>query len=210
VLRDGNRIAAGEVAARVMGNARAVLAAERVALNYVCHLSGIATATAALVAAVKHTKAVVLDTRKTTPGLRVLEKYAVACGGGHNHRMGLHDAILIKDNHVAVAGGVAAALKRARAAAGHLVKVEIEVESLDQLAEVLRTGGADAALLDNMDVATLKRAVEMAGGKLKLEASGGVTLDTVAAIAESGVDVISAGALTHSAPALDVALDVEI
>jgi nicotinate-nucleotide pyrophosphorylase (carboxylating) len=127
-----------------------------------------------------------------------------------NHRFGLDDAVLIKDNHVAVAGGVAAALKRARAAAGHLVKVEIEVESLDQLAEVLRTGGADAALLDNMDVATLKRAVEMAGGKLKLEASGGVTLDTVAAIAESGVDVISAGALTHSAPALDVALDVEI
>jgi nicotinate-nucleotide pyrophosphorylase (carboxylating) len=208
--RDGDKANVGETLVEVAGSARALLGAERSALNFVGHLSGIATLTAAYVDKVKHTRAKIVCTRKTTPGLRALEKYAVRCGGGMNHRFGLDDAVLIKDNHVAVAGGVAAALKRARAAAGHLVKVEIEVESLDQLAEVLRTGGADAALLDNMDVAMLKRAVEMAGGKLKLEASGGVTLDTVAAIAESGVDVISAGALTHSAPALDVALDVEI
>jgi nicotinate-nucleotide pyrophosphorylase (carboxylating) len=159
------------------------------------------------VAKVSHTRAKITDTRKTTPGLRALEKYAVRCGGGVNHRFGLDDAVLIKDNHIAVAGGIGPALKAARAV-GHLVKVEIEVDSLDQLAEVLKTGGADVVLLDNMDAATLARAVEMAKGKVVLEASGGVSLQTVGKIAESGVDVISIGALTHSAPALDVALDI--
>jgi nicotinate-nucleotide pyrophosphorylase (carboxylating) len=208
--RDGDKVTAQEVLAEVTGGAHAILAGERVALNFLTHLSGIATLTATYVEKVKHTQARIVCTRKTIPGLRALEKYAVRCGGGGNHRFGLDDAVLIKDNHIAVAGGVGPALRAARAAVGHLVKVEIEVDSLDQLAEVLRTGGADAALLDNMDVAALKRAVEMAKGRLVLEASGGVTLDTVAAIAETGVDVISSGALTHSAPALDVALDVEI
>ncbi|HXY90259.1 MAG TPA: carboxylating nicotinate-nucleotide diphosphorylase [Xanthobacteraceae bacterium] len=207
--RDGDRLAAGEVLAEIEGPAIAVLSGERVALNFVGRLSGIATLTAAYVAKVSHTRAKITDTRKTTPGLRALEKYAVRCGGGVNHRFGLDDAVLIKDNHIAVAGGVVAALKAAHAAVGHLVKVEIEVESLDQLAEVLQTDGADAVLLDNMDVATLKRAVELARGKVALEASGGVSLETVAKIAETGVDVISVGALTHSAPALDVALDID-
>ena len=207
--RDGDRLAAGDFVAEIEGPAIAVLSGERVALNFVGRLSGIATLTAAYVAKVSHTRAKITDTRKTTPGLRALEKYAVRCGGGVNHRFGLDDAVLIKDNHIAVAGGVAAALKAARAAVGHLVKVEIEVESLDQLAEVLQTGGADAVLLDNMDASTLKRAVELARGKAVLEASGGVSLETVAKIAETGVDVISVGALTHSAPALDVALDID-
>jgi nicotinate-nucleotide pyrophosphorylase (carboxylating) len=208
VLRDGNRIAAGEVAARVMGNARAVLAAERVALNYVCHLSGIATATAALVAAVKHTKAVILDTRKTTPGLRVLEKYAVACGGGHNHRMGLHDAILIKDNHVAVVGGAAAAIRAARAHAPN-VKIEVEVASLAELDQAV-TERPDIVLLDNMTLADMREAVARVAGRAKLEASGNVTLETIRPIAETGVDYISSGWITHSAPALDIGLDVVI
>jgi nicotinate-nucleotide pyrophosphorylase (carboxylating) len=159
---------------------------------------------------VKHTKARIVCTRKTLPGLRALEKYAVRCGGGFNHRFGLDDAVLIKDNHIAVAGGIAAVLKAARGSVGHLVKIEIEVDSLDQLAEVLKTGGADVALLDNMDAATMKRAVEMSAGKLALEASGGVNLETVVAIAETGVDMISVGALTHSAPALDLGLDIEV
>ncbi len=208
--RDGAKLAVGETVAEIEGSAIGILSGERVALNFVGHLSGIATLTAAYVAKIAHTGAKILDTRKTIPGLRALEKYAVRCGGGVNHRFGLDDAVLIKDNHIAVAGGIAPALKAARAAVGHLVKVEIEVDSLDQLAEVLQTGGADAVLLDNMDTATLKRAVEMARGKLVLEASGGVTLETVAKIAETGVDVISSGALTHSAPALDVALDIDI
>jgi len=207
--RDGDKLAAKDVIAEIEGPARAFLAGERVALNFIGHLSGVATLTAAYVAAVAHTKARIVDTRKTTPGLRALEKYAVRCGGGVNHRLGLDDAVLIKDNHIAVAGGVAAALKAARAAVGHLVKVEIEVDSLEQLAEALQTGGADAVLLDNMDAATLKRAVEMARGKAVTEASGGVSLETVGRIAESGVDVISVGALTHSAPSLDVALDID-
>jgi nicotinate-nucleotide pyrophosphorylase (carboxylating) len=208
--RDGDAAAAGETLAEIAGAARAVLAAERVALNFVTHLSGIATLTAAFVGKVKHTRAKIACTRKTIPGLRVLEKYAVRCGGGVNHRFGLDDAVLIKDNHIAVAGGVAAALRAARKAVGRQMKVEIEVDSLEQLAVVLQTGGADSALLDNMDVATLKRAVEMARGELVLEASGGVKLETVAQIAETGVDVISVGALTHSAPALDVGLDVQV
>jgi len=208
--RDGDALEPGDVTAEISGNARAILSAERTALNFTTHLSGIATLTAAFVEKVKHTKARIVCTRKTIPGLRALEKYAVRCGGGMNHRFGLDDAILIKDNHIAMAGGAGAALKAARSATGHLVKVEIEVDSIEQLEEVLRTGGADVALLDNMDIATLKRAVEMARGKLSLEASGGVNLDTVTAIAESGVDMISVGALTHSAPALDLGLDIEI
>src|SRR3984893_3874541 len=208
--RDGAKLEANETIAEVEGPAAAILSGERVALNFVGHLSGIATLTAAYAAKIAHTGAKILDTRKTLPGLRALEKYAVRCGGGVNHRFGLDDAVLIKDNHIAVAGGVAPALKAARAAAGHLVKVEIEVDQLDQLSEVLKAGGAEAVLLDNMDLATLNRAVEMARGKLVTEASGGVTLETVAKIAETGVDVISVGALTHSAPALDVALDIDI
>jgi nicotinate-nucleotide pyrophosphorylase (carboxylating) len=147
-------------------------------------------------------------TRKTTPGLRALEKYAVRCGGGFNHRFGLDDAMLIKDNHIAVAGSIAAVLAKARAVAGHLVKIEIEVDTLDQLREVLAAGGADVVLLDNMEPAALRQAVEMVGGRLVLEASGGITLATVAAIAETGVDYVSSGAITHSAPSLDVALDI--
>jgi nicotinate-nucleotide pyrophosphorylase (carboxylating) len=207
---DGATVEAGTALLRVAGPARAILSAERVALNFLGHLSGVATATAAYVARVAHTRARICCTRKTTPGLRALEKYAIRCGGGFNHRFGLDDAILIKDNHIAVAGGIAAVLARAKAVAGHLVKVEIEVETLDELREVLTTGGADAVLLDNMDVATMRRAVEIVGGRLVTEASGGVTLDSVAAIAATGVDYISSGALTHSSPNLDVAMDIEM
>ncbi|MEJ0012268.1 MAG: carboxylating nicotinate-nucleotide diphosphorylase [Bauldia sp.] len=207
-LHDGDRIAAGAVAARVAGNARAVLAGERVALNYLCQLSGIATATAALVAAVKHTHAVILDTRKTTPGLRMFEKYAVACGGGQNHRLGLYDAILIKDNHIAVAGGVAEAVRRARAHAPN-VKLEVEVASLAELDQAM-AGHPDIVMLDNMTLADMREAVARVAGRAKLEASGNVTLETIRPIAETGVDYISSGWITHSAPALDLGLDVVI
>jgi len=205
---DGDVVAAGTKLGTVAGTAHTVLAAERTALNFLGRLSGVATATAALVARVAHTKAKIVCTRKTTPGLRALEKYAVRCGGGVNHRFGLDDAILIKDNHIAVAGGIKAVLARAREAAGHLVKIEIEVDTLAQLEEVLAAGGADVVMLDNMDPATLREAVRMASGRVVLEASGGVTLDSVAAIAETGVDYISSGAITHSALNLDVALDI--
>lgn len=209
-IRDGARVAAKDLLAEISGDAKAILSAERVALNFLGHLSGVATLTAAYAEKIKHTKAKIVDTRKTTPGLRALEKYAVRCGGGVNHRMGLDDAVLIKDNHIAVAGGIAQVLKAARAAAGHLVKVEIEVDTLDQFEQVLKAGGADVVMLDNMDPVTMKRAVELNAGKLVLEASGGVSLESVAKIAESGVDVISVGALTHSAPVLDIALDIEL
>jgi nicotinate-nucleotide pyrophosphorylase (carboxylating) len=208
--RDGDRVGANTTLAVIEGPAIAILSGERVALNFLGHLSGIATLTAAYAAKIAHTKAKITDTRKTTPGLRALEKYAVRCGGGVNHRFGLDDAVLIKDNHIAVAGGVGPALDAARAAVGHLVKVEIEVDTLDQLREVLGSGKADVVLLDNMAPETLREAVALCRGKIVTEASGGVTLDTVAAIAETGVDVISSGALTHSAPSLDVALDIEI
>ncbi len=206
---DGDELTAGAVVARVEGRARAILSAERVALNYLCHLSGVATATAALVARVRHTSARIVDTRKTTPGLRAFEKYAVRCGGGMNHRLGLDDAILIKDNHIAVAGGVIPAIERARAAASHTVKVEVEVDTLDQLSEAM-VAGPDIVLLDNMAPADMREAVALVAGRALLEASGNVTLETVAAIAESGVDLISSGWITHSAPALDLALDVEV
>ena len=208
--RDGVTVADKTALMTVAGDARAILGAERVALNFIGHLSGIATATAEFVRRIAHTRARVCCTRKTTPGLRALEKYAVRCGGGFNHRFGLDDAILIKDNHIAVAGGVRAVLTRARATAGHLVKVEIEVDRLDQLEEVLATGLADVALLDNMDLPTLRDAVKLNAGRLVLEASGGITLDTVAAIAETGVDYLSSGAITHSSPSLDVGLDIEM
>jgi nicotinate-nucleotide pyrophosphorylase (carboxylating) len=208
--RDGDEVAAQSTLLVVEGPARAVLAAERAALNFVGSLSGVATATREFVRRVAHTRTRVCCTRKTTPGMRALQKYAVRCGGGFNHRFGLDDAVLIKDNHIAIAGGIAAVLERARAAVGHLVKIEIEVDSLAQLHEVLAAGGADVVLLDNMDVPTLGRAVELVGGRLVTEASGGVTLDTVGRIAETGVDYVSSGALTHSAPSLDVALDVEL
>jgi nicotinate-nucleotide pyrophosphorylase (carboxylating) len=208
--RDGDAVTAKTALMTIEGDARAVLAAERTALNFLGHLSGIATATAGFVKLIAHTRARVCCTRKTTPGLRALQKYAVRCGGGFNHRFGLDDAILIKDNHIAVAGGITAVLKRAKAVAGHLVKIEIEVDTLDQLREVLTAGGADVALLDNMDAATMRKAVELVAGRLVLEASGGITLDTAASVAETGVDYLSSGAITHSSPNLDVALDIEM
>ena len=203
---DGDAIAPGQVLARAEAPARAVLSAERTGLNLMGRLSGIATLTRAYVDAVTETGARITDTRKTTPGLRQLEKYAVRCGGGINHRFGLDDAILIKDNHVAACGGVRPALERARAAAGHLVKVEIEVDRLEQLEEALPLG-PDVILLDNFSLADLRTAVALAAGRVTLEASGGVDLTTVRPIAETGVQVISVGALTHSAPVLDIGLD---
>jgi nicotinate-nucleotide pyrophosphorylase (carboxylating) len=208
--RDGARVAAKTALMRVEGSARAVLAAERVALNFLGRLSGVATATHEFVRRVAGTRMRICCTRKTTPGLRALEKYAVRCGGGFNHRFGLDDAMLIKDNHIAVAGGIRAVLERAKAAAGHLVKVEIEVDTLDQLREVVAVGLADAVLLDNMDAATMRAAVEMVAGAFPLEASGGITLDSIAEIAKTGVDYASSGWITHSAPNLDVALDIEM
>jgi len=207
-VRDGAAVAAGTVLMTVEGQARALLGAERVALNFLGHLSGVATATAAFVRLVAGTHARVCCTRKTTPGLRALEKYAVRCGGGFNHRFGLDDAMLIKDNHIALAGGVRAVLKRARAVAGHLVKIEIEVDTLDQLREVLDTSLADAVLLDNMDPPTLAAAVGLVGGRLVTEASGGITHASAAAVAATGVDYISSGAITHSAVNLDVGMDI--
>lgn len=208
--RDGDTVTKGKSLLTIVGPARAVLAAERVALNFVGRLSGIATLTASYVKQTAGTKLRICCTRKTTPGLRALEKYAVRCGGGFNHRFGLDDAILIKDNHIAVAGSISEVLKRARAVAGHLVKVEIEVDTLDQLREVLGTGLADVVLLDNMDISTLREAVALAASRVVLEVSGGVTVDRIAEIAKTGVDYASSGALTHSAPNFDVALDIEV
>jgi nicotinate-nucleotide pyrophosphorylase (carboxylating) len=208
--RDGDTVTKGQPLLTFTGAARAVLSAERVALNYVGRLSGIATLTASYVKETPGTKLRICCTRKTTPGLRALEKYAVRCGGGFNHRFGLDDAILIKDNHIAVAGSIAAVLTRARAVAGHLVKVEIEVDTLEQLREVLATGLADVVLLDNMDIPTLREAVALTAGRAVLEVSGGVTLERIAEIARTGVDYASSGALTHSAPNFDVALDIEV
>ncbi|MFO7190519.1 MAG: carboxylating nicotinate-nucleotide diphosphorylase [Pseudomonadota bacterium] len=205
--RDGDRVAAGEAVLEVEGDARAILGAERVALNFVCRLSGIATATAALVEAAKPHKARITCTRKTTPGLRALEKHAVRAGGGANHRFGLDDAVLIKDNHIAVAGGVRIAIERARAAVGHLVKIEVEVDTLEQLDEAL-AAGVDAVLLDNMSPEQLREAVRRVGGRAVTEASGRINAATVQAVAAAGVDIISAGWLTHSAPILDLGLDV--
>ena len=207
---DSSVVTPGDVIATIEGPARGLLTGERTALNFLCHLSGVATATASLVSAAQGTKARIVCTRKTTPGLRALEKYAVRAGGGSNHRFGLDDAILIKDNHIAVAGGIKAVLTRAKAAAGHLVKIEIEVDTLDQLKEVLDVGLADVALLDNMKPAMMKQAVELVSGRLVLEASGGITHASAAAVAETGVDYLSSGAITHSAISLDIGLDIEM
>ncbi|HEY5208711.1 MAG TPA: carboxylating nicotinate-nucleotide diphosphorylase [Stellaceae bacterium] len=204
---DGTRVAPGDIVARVAGPARGILSAERVALNFACRLSGIATATASLVEAVRPHRARIVCTRKTTPGLRLLEKHAVRAGGGVNHRFGLDDAVLIKDNHIAVAGGIRPAVERARAATGHLVKIEIEVDTLAQLEEVL-TLPVDVVLLDNMTPEMLARAVAMVGGRMLTEASGRINEATVHAVAATGVDYISSGWITHSAPILDLGLDV--
>ena len=206
VAQDGDRVSPGDVVARVHGPARGILTGERVALNFMGRMCGIATLTRRYVDAIAGTKAVIVDTRKTTPGLRAFEKYAVRCGGGMNHRVGLFDAILIKDNHIVAAGGLAAAIAGARARAGHLVKIEVEVDTLAQLDEVM-AHKVDVVLLDNMTPAQLATAVKRVGGAMLTEASGGVSLDTVRAIAEAGVDLISIGALTHSAPVLDLGLD---
>jgi nicotinate-nucleotide pyrophosphorylase (carboxylating) len=207
-VADGDQVQAGTRLASVEANARALLSAERTALNLLGRLSGVATLTRAYVDAVAGTKARIVDTRKTTPGLRALEKYAVRCGGGVNHRFGLDDAILIKDNHIAACGSVGEAVRRARAAAGHLMKVEVEIDRLDQLEAALEHG-PDVVMLDNFSLADMGEAVRRTAGRAALEASGGVTLETVRAIAETGVDVISVGALTHSASVLDIGLDAE-
>ena len=204
---DGERISRGETVARISGRARGVLGAERTALNLLSRMSGVATATRALADAIAGHKAKIVCTRKTTPGLRVLEKEAVRLGGGANHRFGLDDAMLIKDNHMGLAGGVREALARARRHAGHLVKIELEVDTLDQLAEALEVG-VDAVLLDNMTPETLRRAVAMVDGRAVTEASGRITLETAPQIAATGVDLISSGWITHSAPILDLGLDI--
>jgi nicotinate-nucleotide pyrophosphorylase (carboxylating) len=203
---DGSDVTQGTLLAAVSGPARSLLTAERVALNFLGPLSGTATSTAALVKAVAGTGARIVCTRKTLPGLRALQKYAVRCGGGFNHRFGLDDAAMIKDNHIQAAGGIAPAIARLRAGLGHMVKIEVEVDRLEQLEEAL-VQGVDAILLDNMSLDDLRRAVALAKGKAMLEASGNVTLETVRAIAETGVDYISSGAITHSAPNLDIGLD---
>ena len=205
-LPDGSDATAGAVLATVSGPARSILTAERVALNFLGPLSGTATATAALVKAVEGTAARIVCTRKTLPGLRALQKYAVRCGGGFNHRFGLDDAAMVKDNHVQASGGIGPAVARLRAGLGHMVRIEVEVDRLEQLEEALSLG-VDRILLDNMSEADLRRAVMLAKGKAVLEASGNVTLQSVRAIAETGVDYISSGAITHSAPNLDIGLD---
>lgn len=209
LFSDGSKIKAGDVIARVAGRARSLLAAERTAVNYLSHLSGIATATKKMVDEVGDAKARICCTRKTTPGLRVVEKYAVRAGGGCNHRFGLDDAVLIKDNHIAVVGDVRAAVQAARDDVGHMVKIELEVDTLKQLESVLDLS-LDAVLLDNMTPEELAQAVRMVDGRFVTEASGRITLDTVAAVAASGVDIISVGAITHSAPILDIALDDDL
>jgi nicotinate-nucleotide pyrophosphorylase (carboxylating) len=205
---DGADVSAGEIVAYVRASARALLSAERVALNLLGRLSGIATVTRDVVRRVEGTGAAIVCTRKTTPGLRALEKYAVRVGGGHNHRFGLDDAVLVKDNHRALAGGVAAAVARVRERVGHMVKIEVEVDSLDQLREALELG-VEVVLLDNMTPSVLREAVALARGRARTEASGGITAETVRAVAETGVDMISLGFLTHSAPSLDVSLEIE-
>ncbi|WP_170336259.1 carboxylating nicotinate-nucleotide diphosphorylase [Ruegeria arenilitoris] len=204
---DGQRCAKGDTLMEIKGSAASILSGERVALNFAGRMTGVATATAALVAETKGTKARITCTRKTTPGLRIVEKQAVLHGGGFNHRFSLSDAILIKDNHIAAAGGVGAVLKATKARASHMMKVEIEVDTLDQLAEVLEVGGADVVLLDNMPPETLKQAVALVDGRIVTEASGNISRETVAAVAATGVDYVSSGALTHSYRTIDIGLD---
>jgi len=207
---DGDPLTSGFEIAQIEGSARSLLMAERVALNFISHMSGVATLTNRYVQAIEGTGAEICDTRKTLPGLRPFQKYAVNMGGGSNHRLGLDDAILIKDNHIAVAGDIRQALDQARLIAGHTVKIEIEVETLEQLEAVLASGNADIVMLDNMDIKTLEKAIQMAKGQVITEASGGVTLESVHEIAKTGVDYISVGALTHSVKALDIALDFQV
>lgn len=207
LIGDGEDAVAGATVAIVSGSTRAILTGERTCLNLLGHLSGIATATRDVVALVAGTNSRIVDTRKTTPGLRALEKYAVRCGGGSNHRFGLHDAVMIKDNHIAAAGSIGDAVAAVRAVTGHMVKVEVEVDDISQVDEAIEAG-ADVILLDNMTPDELGAAVSHIGGRAITEASGGITRDNVAAVAASGVDVISIGALTHSAPRLDVAMDI--
>lgn len=209
-LADGATFQAGDVLASVSGPARSVLQAERVALNLLQRMSGIATLTARYVAEVAGTKARVVDTRKTTPGLRALERHAVVCGGGHNHRYSLSDAVLAKDNHLALVDDVTEAIKAASAVLPHTTHIEVEVDRLDQIEPVLASGEVDTIMLDNFDLDELRAGVEMVGDRAIVEASGGITLDTIADVASTGVDVISVGALTHSARALDLALDVRV
>jgi len=207
LIPDGARAAIGDTLMEISGNAASILMGERVALNFAGRLTGIATKTAGFVAAAEGTTTRITCTRKTTPGLRLVEKQAVLHGGGFNHRYSLSDAILIKDNHIAAAGGVRAVLEAVKANASHMMKVELEVDRLDQLEEALEVGGADVVLLDNMDNDTLKRAVAMVDGRMVTEASGNVTLERIASIAATGVDYISSGALTHSAQTVDLGLD---
>lgn len=205
---DGDQLAVGTVMAEVEGDAASLLKGERVALNFLQRLCGIATVTSRYVAAVAGTGARIVDTRKTTPGLRVLEKYAVRVGGGTNHRTGLYDGVLIKENHIAAAGGITEAVRRARQGVPHTIRIEVETETLEEVREAL-AAGADIIMLDNMDVPTMREAVAIIGGRSLVEASGGVRLETVRAIAETGVDIISVGALTHSAPATDISMLLE-
>ncbi|GJL94900.1 MAG: nicotinate-nucleotide diphosphorylase (carboxylating) [Hyphococcus sp.] len=203
---DSAHVKKGDVVLTLEGSSRGILSAERVALNFLGHLSGIATATAALVDEAKGTKAKIVCTRKTLPGLRAFQKYAVRCGGGHNHRFGLYDAVMIKDNHIAAAGNLTNAVNAARTALGHMVKIEVEADRLEQFEEALKAG-ADVIMLDNMAPADMKHAVDINKGRVTLEASGNVTVKTVRAIAETGVDIISSGWITHSAPNLDLGMD---
>jgi len=206
--RDGERLAAGDLIAGLSGDSAVLLQGERVALNLLQRMCGTATLTARYVEAVAGTRARIVDTRKTTPGLRILEKYAVRVGGGINHRTGLYDGVLIKENHIAAAGGIARAVSRARTYIPHTMKIEVETETLAEVAEAV-AAGADIIMLDNMDLATMAEAVALIGGRALVEASGGVTLDTVRGIAETGVDIISVGALTHSARAMDISMLLE-
>lgn len=209
-VSSGDAVLKGKEILSIQGSAQSIMAGERVALNFISHLSGVATLTARYVEEIKGTQAKICCTRKTIPGLRTLQKYAVLAGGGSNHRFGLDDCVLIKDNHIAIAGGVKNALDKAKAHTGHMMKVEIEVDTLAQLEEVLAHGGADVVMLDNMAPDMLIKAVAMINGRLITEASGGVSLETVAEIAKTGVDYISVGALTHSAPSLDIGLDINL
>ena len=206
LVNDGEQVAAGTVLARVSGNARHLLTAERTALNFMTHLSGIATATRQIVDSVADYPAQITCTRKTIPGLRTLQKYAVRCGGGRNHRLGLDDAILIKDNHIAIAGDITSAIKQAQAFAGHLIPIEVEVDTIDQLKQAL-DAGAKLVLLDNMTPETLREAVALCQGRALTEASGGITPESVIEVAKTGVDFIAMGYLTHSSQALDIGLD---
>lgn len=208
-MPEGSAVTPGTQVARVSGEARSILTAERVALNFIQRMSGIATTTRKLSDKIKYYHARLVETRKTTPGLRLIEKYAVRVGGALNHRYGLHDAILIKDNHIAVAGGIREAVHAARKVASHTTRIEVEVESLEQLHEALESG-ADIILLDNMDAETMKKAVEVTAGKAILEASGGITAENLEDVARTGVDIISLGVLTHSVKSLDLSLDIEL